>query len=195
MMRVPELNAVIPQRDNPVSKWIGLRVLTLFGWNIIGQFPARTKFIVAIAPHTSNWDFVIAVAAMLALQIKIRFLAKDTLFFWPFKLWLTAIGGIPVERNSNHGVVGQMVKLFNSHTQLVLAIAPEGTRRKTSQWRSGFLHIAYLAKVPVVPLSLDFAKKEINIHQAVIIEENIEQALVNFKQLFQYITPKNPQGI
>jgi 1-acyl-sn-glycerol-3-phosphate acyltransferase len=194
-MRVPELSAVIPQRDNKLAKWVGLKVLSLLGWKIVGNFPARTKFVVAIAPHTSNWDFIIAVAAMLALQIKIRFLAKDALFFWPFKLWLNAIGGIPVDRYSSHGVVEQMVTLFNKQQQLVLAIAPEGTRHKTPQWRSGFLHIAHSAKVPVVPLSLDFAKKEVAVHAPVFITANINDELEKVKKIFENVTPKNLQGI
>ncbi len=194
-MIVPELSNEIPQRRNRFSKWLGLKVLQVLGWKVVGDFPQRAKFVVAVAPHTSNWDFVIAVAAMLALQIKIRFLGKDALFFWPFKIWLKAIGGIPVERNNPHGVVGQMVELFDCSEKLVLALAPEGTRRKTSQWRSGFLHIAHLAKVPVVPLSLDFAKKEICVYQEVFIGEDIPDELEKIKQLFVNITPKNPQGI
>lgn len=194
-MIVPELSAEIPQRQNRFSKWLGLKILQLLGWKVVGCFPKRSKFVVAVAPHTSNWDFVVAVAAMLALQIKIRFLGKDALFFWPFKLWLDAIGGIPVKRNSPHGVVGQMVNLFNGSDKLVLALAPEGTRRKTTQWRSGFLHIAHLAQVPVVPLSLDFAKKEIRVYPEVFIGKDIELELEKIKQIFVDITPKNPQGL
>ncbi len=193
-MYIPKLDATIPQNNNKFSYWVGKTILQLFGWKIVGQFPQRAKFVVAVAPHTSNWDFVIAVAAMLALQIKVRFLGKDAIFFWPFNIWLKHIGGIPVERSSAHGVVGQMVTMFNNNEQLVLAIAPEGTRRKTSQWKSGFLHIANQAQVPVVPLSLDFAKKEIAVHKEETIQKDIEQELIRFKALFNDVTPKKPQN-
>lgn len=190
-MPVEKLDKCIPQTSNVFSQWIGKKILKFLGWKICGSFPKRSKFVVAVAPHTSNWDFVIGVAAMLALQIKIRFLGKDAIFFWPFSLWLKSIGGIPVERNSSHGVVGQMTTLFDNADKLVLAIAPEGTRRKTEQWKSGFLHIAYNAKVPIVPLSLDFNKKEIRLHQAIFISENIGNELENFKFIYADITPKN----
>jgi len=193
-MLIKKLAATVPQTDNKFSQWLGMSILRLLGWKIVGHFPERARFLVAVAPHTSNWDFVIAVAAMLAIQIKIRFLGKDALFFWPFKIWLNHIGGIPVERSTSHGVVEQMVDLFNKNEQLVLAIAPEGTRRKTKQWKSGFLHIAYQAQIPVVPLSLDFAKKEIAVHAEVFIGADIEQELVRFKKVFTDVSPKNPQN-
>jgi len=194
-MHVEKLDPKIPQTTNVFAKWFGKKTLKLLGWTICGSFPKRSKFVVAVAPHTSNWDFIIAVAAMLALQIRVRFLGKKAIFFWPFSLWLKSIGGIPVERNSNHGVVGQMTLLFANTDKLVLAIAPEGTRQKTKQWKSGFLHIAYNAKVPIVPLSLDFSKKEIRVHQEVFISVNIDNELEKFKAIFSEITPKNIQGI
>jgi 1-acyl-sn-glycerol-3-phosphate acyltransferase len=193
-MIVPPLAVMVPQTHNPFSQWLGKVILQLLGWKITGKFPQRAKFLVAIAPHTSNWDFVIAVAAMLAIQIKIRFLGKNTLFFWPFKIWLEHIGGIPVERSSSYGIVEQMVTLFKDKEQLVLAIAPEGTRRKVKEWKSGFLYIAHQAKVPVVPLSLDFAKKEITIHGEIFIQANIAQELIRFKKIFTDISAKKPQN-
>jgi len=194
-MPIEKLDKCVPQSSNAFAQWLGKQVLKRLGWKICGTFPKRSKFVVAVAPHTSNWDFVIAVAAMLALQLKVRFLGKDALFFWPFSWWLNKIGGIPVERNSNHGVVGQMTTLFLNTDKLVLGIAPEGTRRKTNQWKSGFLHIAYNAQVPVVPLSLDFNKKEIRVYNEVFIGENIAQELASFKSIYTHVTPKNIQGI
>jgi 1-acyl-sn-glycerol-3-phosphate acyltransferase len=194
-MQLHKLDTIIPQTSNNFARGFGSRLLRLLGWRIVGQFPKQAKFVVAIAPHTSNWDFVIAVAAMLALQIKVRFLGKDAIFIWPFKVWLTRIGGIPVERSTSHGVVEQMVNMFDVSDKLVLAIAPEGTRRKTEQWKSGFLHIAHKAQVPVVPLSLDFGKKEIRVHHEMNIGGDIEQELVNIKAVFADIEPKNPQCV
>ncbi len=193
-MIVPPLATIVPQTNNKFSQWLGKAILRFLGWKITGKFPQRAKFLVAVAPHTSNWDFVIAVAAMLAIQIKIRFLGKDALFFWPFKVWLEHIGGIPVERSSSHGVVEQMVTLFKANEQLVLAIAPEGTRRKTKEWKSGFLHIAHQANIPVVPLSLDFAKKEITVHEETFIQADIAQELIRFKNIYTDICAKKPQN-
>ncbi|PCI60397.1 MAG: acyltransferase [Gammaproteobacteria bacterium] len=193
--QIPLLNEKVPQTTNRFSQWFGRTMLCLLGWKISGVFPSCSKFVVAVAPHTSNWDFVVAVSAMLALQIKVRFLGKEAIFIWPFKYWLIKIGGIPVERSTAHGVVEQMTKLFEDSEKLVLAIAPEGTRRKTKQWKSGFLHIAHNAQIPVVPLSLDFKKKELLLHTEIMIGENIEQELESFQQIFSDISPKNPQNI
>ncbi len=87
-----------------------------------------------------------------------------------------------------------MVEQFQQNEQLVLGIAPEGTRKKTTQWKSGFLHIAHQAGVPVVPVSLDFAKKQFRFHQEVEISGDIETELVRFKDIFSDICAKNPQA-
>lgn len=117
------------------------------------------KFILAVAPHTSNWDFVVGISVMFALDIKINFLGKHSIFIGPFKYLLNNIGGIPVYRDKNYGVVEQLVNRCQQSEHFVLGIAPEGTRSKTSQWKSGFLHIAHQANIPVVPVSLDFGKR------------------------------------
>jgi len=185
----------VPTARGKISRTIGLTVLNLLGWKICGELPAKSKFVVALAPHTSNWDFVIGVAAMLAMNLKVRFMGKNTIFIWPFKTLLESWGGIPVFRHEKHGVVEQMVEQFAHHQQLILAIAPEGTRSKTAQWKSGFLHIAYQANVPVVPISLDFSLKEFTFHPSVNISENIELELTDFKALFNDVCAKNPQAV
>jgi len=151
--------------------------------------------VVALAPHTSNWDFVIGVAAMLAMNLKVRFMGKNTIFIWPFKTLLENLGGIPVVRHEKHGTVEQMVEQFALNQQLVLAIAPEGTRSKIAQWKSGFLHIAYQANVPVVPISLDFSVKEFTFHPSVDIGEDIELELIGFQALFNDVCAKKPQTV
>ncbi|TWX73300.1 acyltransferase [Colwellia sp. C1TZA3] len=165
------------------------------GWKITGELPQQPKFIIAVAPHTSNWDFFVGIAVMFSLNLKLSFLAKGSIFRWPIKSFLTAIGGIGVERNHSHGVVGQIVEEFKSNEQFILAIAPEGTRSKTTEWRTGFLHIAKKANVPVIPLSFDFIKKEVRFHPAVVITGDINQELVEFKQVFADVCAKNPQAV
>jgi 1-acyl-sn-glycerol-3-phosphate acyltransferase len=192
---LPVLPDNIPTRQGGLSSFVGLAILNLLGWEVIGQLPKRSKFVVAVAPHTSNWDFVIAISAMLAMKLRVRFMAKNALFIWPFSQILKSWGGIPIDRNAKHGVVEQMVAQFRECEQLILGIAPEGTRKKASQWRSGFLQIAYQANVPVVPLSLDFAKKQLRFHKEVEISSNIENELVKFKENYSGICAKNPQAV
>jgi len=132
---------------------------------------------------------------MLALNLKVKFMGKKAIFIWPFKTLLEKLGGIAIERSAQHGVVEQMVEQFEQSEQLVLALAPEGTRRKTKRWKSGFLHIAHQANVPVIPVSLDFAKKEVLFHQGMIISDDIDAELVIFKQQFTHVCAKNPQAV
>jgi 1-acyl-sn-glycerol-3-phosphate acyltransferase len=95
----------------------------------------------AVAPHTSNWDFFLGVAVLFRLRIKIRFLGKHSIFVPVAKQFLEAIGGIPVKRSSAHGVVGQVVDEFNANEKMILAVAPEGTRSAIFPWKTGFLGI------------------------------------------------------
>jgi 1-acyl-sn-glycerol-3-phosphate acyltransferase len=138
---------------------VGHASLRLMGWRVEGEVPNLPKFVIAVAPHTSNWDFVVGVAAMFALDLRLAFLGKHTIFRWPFGALLRWMGGIPVDRASPHGIVNESIDAFTRMQRRILAIAPEGTRRQVRQFKSGFLQIARGANVPVVLASLDYAAK------------------------------------
>lgn len=190
---LPKVPECVPTNNGNISSAIGVAILNLLGWKVVGEIPNTPKFIAAVAPHTSNWDFVVAIAAMLAMNLRVRFMGKKSIFFWPFSLLLKSWGGIPIDRNAKHGLVEQMVTQFLENEQLVLGIAPEGTRKKTVQWKSGFLHIAHQAGVPVVPVSLDFSTKVMKFHKEVNITNNIEKELELIKDTFSNVCAKNPQ--
>ncbi len=194
-MSLPIVSSCVPRARGSLSKWFGLFILRLLRWNVVGELPANKKFVFAVAPHTSNWDFIICLAVMLALNLRVKFMGKAAIFIWPIKGLLTSLGGIAITRNSKQGVVGQMVEQFNQQEQLILGLAPEGTRSKTVEWKSGFLRIAYLAKVPVVPVSLDFQKRELTLLPASYISEDIEAELARFKLNFSHVCAKNPQAV
>jgi 1-acyl-sn-glycerol-3-phosphate acyltransferase len=138
-------------------------VLRLAGWRVVGAFPDVPRLVVAVAPHTSNWDFILGAAAMFALDLKVTFLGKHTLFVWPFSLFLRWMGGVPVDRRSAQGVVGHAVRSFADSPALMVVIAPEGTRRKVARFKTGFLHIAKGAGVPVVLVALDYGERRVKI--------------------------------
>ena len=194
-MNEPILADCIPTRKYGVLHFLAKKILGWCGWLIKGNLPAQPKFILAVAPHTSNWDFFVGIAAMFSLQLKVSFLGKASIFRWPVKSILTAIGGIAVDRKHSHGVVGQIVQEIKHNDQFILGLAPEGTRSKTTEWKTGFLHIAKQAEVPVVPVSLDFVKKEIYFHPAIYVSGDISQGLVEFKQVFANVCAKNPQAV
>ena len=133
------------------------------GWHIEGNFPDLGRMVVIVAPHTSNWDFVVGFAAYLAIELDASWLGKHTLFRGPAGPLLKHFGGIPVERTRATNVVDLHVAEFARRERLVFVVAPEGTRKRTAEWKSGFYRIAVGADVPVVPVALDFSRRVIAI--------------------------------
>lgn len=151
--------ACYTRRGNAVTRSLGRLAMQISGWCFEGRLPDLPKVVITVAPHTSNWDFIVGVMALWALDIKITFIGKHTLFRGLFGRWLRSIGGIPVDRSAPHGVVGELVKAFELSDKMVLALAPEGTRRLDKGFKTGFLFIALGAKVPIVPAYFDFSRK------------------------------------
>ena len=163
LARLPTLGPEIPRTGSSVSRALGHGVLSLMGWSVTGEIPNIRKLVIIAAPHTSNWDFVVGVAAKLALRLDVMWLGKDTLFRGPLGSLMRRLGGRPVDRSSSHDVVKDVVQEFERRERLVLALAPEGTRKRVERWRTGFYHIAHNARVPIVPVALNFGEKEIQI--------------------------------
>ena len=156
MSAIPPLGSEVPRRGNRVIVLLGRALLAMVGWRIEGEIPNLRKFVIAVAPHTSNWDFVVGMAAMFALDLRLTFIGKHTLFAGPLAPFLRWMGGVPVDRSSPHGVVGDSVRAFAEVDRRVLAIAPEGTHKPVPHFKSGFLHIARGAGVPVLLAALDY---------------------------------------
>lgn len=195
MSNIPEsLRAPLPTRGNRFSRWIGrVGMRLLGGWRIEGELPNTRQAIIPVAPHTSNWDFFVGVFVMLALGLKLSYLGKHTIFRFPVNGLLRWLGGIPVDRRSAQGVVGQMVTEFQQRDQLILALAPEGTRKKVTDWKKGFLHIAKATQVPVIPVGMDFSRKVIDIRPPMLITGEIDAELARVKQSIAHAVGKNPQ--
>src|SRR5512141_1529362 len=133
------------------------------GWRLILEVPRIPRGVVVFYPHTSNWDFVIGLLARFALNVPVIWAGKDNLFRGPFKALWRWLGGIPVNRRERTGFVGQMIAAFASRDAMLLAIAPEGTRRRTEYWKSGFYRVAVGARVPLVLAFIDYAEKEVGV--------------------------------
>ena len=114
-----------------------------------------------VAPHTSNWDFFICILAMFALGLRLSWLGKHTIFFWPAAPILRWLGGEPIDRASPLGTVETAIERFNSRAQWVLGLSPEGTRKLTTEWKTGFYRIAVAARVPIVPVALDYRRRAV----------------------------------
>ncbi len=166
----------------------------LLGWKVVGQMPAIPKFIVAVAPHTSNWDFLLGVAARSILRIRdAQFLGKSQLFMPPFGWFFRWLGGHPVDRASSHDMVDQVVRYFDMHEKFILALAPEGTRKKVTKLRTGFYYIAKAARVPIVPVGFDYANKAVVIRDAYYPTDNVEKDMETLLQFYRSVKGKNPE--
>lgn len=133
--------------------------LNLFGWNLVADLPPVQKYLLIGAHHTSNWDLPIVLLMMAALGLRLRWVGKDTLFKGPQGILMRWLGGIPVERGARKNFVEQIVDLYNERKDMVITIAPEGTRSAVDHWKTGFYHIASGAQVPVAMGFLDYSRK------------------------------------
>ena len=131
------------------------------GWSVRGTFPDVPRLVLIAAPHSSWWDGVWGLLVKVATGADISFMGKRELFRGPLGWLLRRLGGIPIERSAAHGVVEQMVAKFAASPKLWLGIAPEGTRKRVTKWRSGFWHIARDAGVPIFPIAFDYATHSI----------------------------------
>jgi 1-acyl-sn-glycerol-3-phosphate acyltransferase len=156
-----KLGSELPLTDNPITKRVGRTLLRWWGWRLEGHFPNRSKMVVAVLPHSSNIDFLLTVAVLWGMGLKASFMAKHTLFKFPFGGFFRSLGGVPVDRRSAQGMVGQMASEFERRKQLVLGIAPEGTRSNSGDLKAGFARIAEAASVPVLPTIINYKQKTI----------------------------------
>ncbi len=182
--RVPVLGDALPSTGGPVSRTFGRWLLTVLGWRIEGSLPNIAKAVVIVAPHTSNWDFVVGIAAKLALGLRASWLGKHTLFRRPFGGFMRALGGIPVDRSQPGDVVAQSVARFTEASRIVLGLSPEGTRRTVSRWRMGFYHIARGARVPIVPVALDWSRHTLAIGPSVMPGDDTSDDLRRLESFF-----------
>ncbi|OLE61841.1 MAG: glycerol acyltransferase [Deltaproteobacteria bacterium 13_1_20CM_2_69_21] len=137
------------------ARWL----LALAGWSVDLPWPPEPRGIIVVYPHTSNWDFVVGILALLATGLPAQWVAKDTLFRWPFAGLLRCLGGIPVNRREHTGFIEQLAAEFRHRSWMWLALAPEGTRARTEHWKSGFYHLALAVGVPVGLGFLDYGRR------------------------------------
>jgi len=157
LIEVPE---AVPQRGNRLTKFLGQVYTAIIGWRFAGELPNLPKFVLIIAPHTSNIDFPVGLAPLFALGLRLSFMVKSSLFWEPLGTYLRWLGGAPIYRKSAGGYVGQAITQFEQRDQFILVITPEGTRTKVDRWKTGFYHIASGAGVPILPVTFDYGHRE-----------------------------------
>jgi 1-acyl-sn-glycerol-3-phosphate acyltransferase len=161
--RFPDLPPSLPRRGNVFTKALGRTLLALAGWRVEGELPDRAKLVAIVAPHTSNWDFVVGILVVFALGLRVRFLGKHTLFRPPLGWLMRWLGGTPVVRDTPQGAVTDAADMIARGDRVLLGIAPEGTRTRGRPWRSGFYNIALAARVPILPAAFDYPAKALRL--------------------------------
>jgi len=171
-------------------------LLKWMGWKVEITVPDFDKCIICVAPHTSNWDFIIGKLAYTAAGRDAGFLMKSSWFFLPLGCFFRAIGGIPVSRNKDKtkSLVATVVEKFNTSDRLAIAITPEGTRSRTGRWHTGFLQIARQAHVPIALAVLDFGHKTAFVRNIFTPGPDIDADMTAIKQYYKGYKGKNPDN-
>lgn len=169
-------------------------ILRLFGWKVVNVQPDLSKCVIALAPHTSNWDFIIGKLAYNSLGRKAKFLIKKEWFFFPFNLFFRKIGGIPVERNKKNSLTDKLAEEFNKNDKFQLAVTPEGTRKSVKEWRKGDYYIALKAHVPIVLIGLDYANKQVRFLGTFYPTGDYDKDIEIIKSYYKGIKGKHPEN-
>jgi len=193
VIQVPVVGAAIPRTHGTPTAAFGQCMLTLAGWRIEGNFPDVPKMVLIVVPHTSNWDFLVGLMAKFALRLACRFIAKQSLFWWPLGVFLRRMGGLPVDRSAAGDVVEDAARAFRERDRLVLVITPEGTRARVERWKSGFHRIALSAGVPVVLAVFDYAAKVVRLGPSFTATNDYDGDLVRMQSLIAASMARHPE--
>lgn len=166
----------------------------LNGWKMRGAIPDDLKqYVLVVAPHTSNIDFFVGVAARKLLKINVKYLAKKELFKFPFRGMFLGLGGYPVDRSKKNSLVDQVVGFFKNDPDFALCVTPEGTRDRTDKWKTGFYIMAQKAQVPIVMVGFDYQTHEVVIAEAFEPSGELDSDIEFMHKFFEKIVAKHPE--
>ena len=161
---------------------------------MVGNIPGEKKYIIIVAPHTSNWDYVVGQLFYICRGMKAKVMIKKELFYFPLGILLRSLGGIPVDRQNKTDIVDQMIRQFEINDSFVLTITPEGTRKKVTEWKTGFHRIATGANVPVLLGFFDYKRKLVGTDELLYMSGNLDADLKRIKKFYINIHPKYPDN-
>ena len=177
-----------------MNKILSKIIFWLMGWEIIGSLNYPKKCIVIAAPHTSNWDFLIGRCYGYIVGITPKYLIKSELFVPVLGTLFKWNGGIPVYRKSQHNIVAQIVSIFNNTDELILGIAPEGTRKRVEKWKTGFYHIAHNSNIPILLMAMDYENKKVGIIDSITPTVDIEKDMLFIQEKYKDIKGCIPEN-
>jgi 1-acyl-sn-glycerol-3-phosphate acyltransferase len=187
-MKWQVLGDKLPKGGNFLTRRIGRAIFGVMGWRIEGEFPNRDKAIVALVPHSSNLDFFLTIAFIWATGMRASFLIKHTVFWYPLGNIIRALGGIPVDRTQQNGLIRDVTQQFREKSKWVLGITPSGTRKPVKEWKDGIARIAAAAQVPIVPAVMNYRTR--TVHFAPLIE-----GITEVRQIMERIRDEASKGI
>ncbi|MGV6807453.1 MAG: 1-acyl-sn-glycerol-3-phosphate acyltransferase [bacterium] len=179
-----------PQWMRKLARWFVRRS----GWELRGHVPEDQVVVVAAAPHTSNWDFIIAFFVILAIDLRCNILMKKSFFFPPLSYLLHWFGVIPVNREAPEGFVDNVVGRIRELDSAVLVVTPEGTRSRVENWKSGFIRIAQKTDGKILLVKLDYGKKCATLGPELYPEGDVAEQLLEIRRHFDMVTPRNPEN-
>lgn len=178
-----------------VLRVISIVMLKIIRWRVIGSLPeGQRKYVLIVAPHTSNWDFILFVFAVSVLRLQPSVLIKSTLFVGPLGWFLRYCGAIPVNRTQANSLVDYIAGIYAEREEFVLIITPEGTRSANPNWKRGFHHVARQAEVPVLVVYVDSAIRTIGIEGLMEPSDDVDADINKLKQFYDSksgLKPKN----
>ncbi len=173
-----------------IAKFIYFKLL---GWQMSGDFPELDKCVVIVVPHTHWHDFFLGVLVRRIINKNINFIAKKSLFNPPFGWYFKWMGGAPIDRSKSSDKVAAIAEIFKERKQFRLALAPEGTRKKVDQWKTGFYYIAKAANVPIVMVAFDFGKKLVKISGVHWTTEDKETDFKVYHKFYEGVIGRVPE--
>lgn len=171
---------------------VALLIMKITGWKQDGVLPDFKKFVVIVAPHTSNWDLFYGIVIAFAFRVDVYYMAKHQLFRFPFAHIMRWLGGIKTDRSHAGNMVDQTIEQFKKRDQLIIALGPEGTRSRAKGWKSGFYYIALGAGVPIQLAFLDYARKAGGLGPLLHPTGDIEADMGEIRKFFSTVTGRYP---
>jgi 1-acyl-sn-glycerol-3-phosphate acyltransferase len=190
----PRLPPRAPQVAARWRRYLGILLMRLTGWRIVGNMPDLPKVLMIVAPHTSNWDFLHGFSAYLTLQLDVTWLAKHTVFFWPLGVLARRFGGMAIDRSRGGNIVRTCVSEYARRERMCFTITPEGTRSRVQEWKLGFYYIATEARVPIVPVALNYSSRQVVIMPPFETTGDVAVDLPKIKALYSAHMARHPDN-
>lgn len=176
-----------------IQKLCRFLLFKAMGWKAVVNVPMGDKYIIALAPHTSNFDFILGLLYSRAMGFRSDFLMKKEWFFWPLGTLMRKLGGIPVYRSRKMSMTDHLAETARQRATFHLCITPEGTRSRTEEWKKGFYYIALKAGLPILLYGVDYPSKTIRCTKSILPDGDFDRQMTEIKTYFKDFRGRHPE--